>query len=224
MSQKMETWRDETEVLIWARRSGSCEVLGPGRRAVIWVQGCPIHCPGCVVPDTWAFEGGHRTDVESMTTWVLAQPDIDGLTLSGGEPMAQAGALAELVTRVRAQRDLSVMSYTGYRFEWLRAHGSANQYRLLGLLDLLVDGPYVQDQHGPRRWRGSINQRIHRLSDRYRNKRMSDGGDYEVQCEVDEQGAIHFMGILPPNFRKDMTTALTHEGIQIRELDSRTRP
>src|SRR5205823_8911105 len=110
--------------------------------------------------------GGVEVSVGELAEQIVEQA-VDGLTLSGGEPFAQAAALADLVQRVRAARDLSVMSYTGYVLEHLRRHGDSAQHRLLKSLDILVDGPYLANRHAKLRWRGSANQRLHYLTDRH---------------------------------------------------------
>jgi anaerobic ribonucleoside-triphosphate reductase activating protein len=119
-------------------------VLGPGNRFVLWVQGCGIGCVGCVSPQWIPFEGGRAESVPALASRIVADA-VDGLTISGGEPFAQADRLADLIETIRTVRDLSVMSYSGYTIEHLRAHGTDGQRRLLGLLDILVDGPYLAD-------------------------------------------------------------------------------
>src|SRR4051794_30311747 len=91
-----------------ARRTDRCTVLGPGVRAVIWVQGCPFRCPGCVAPETHAQAGGEVIEVGTLAAELAALP-IDGVTFSGGEPMEQAGALNAAIDLARRRRDLSVM-------------------------------------------------------------------------------------------------------------------
>jgi anaerobic ribonucleoside-triphosphate reductase activating protein len=76
-------------------------VEGPGVRAVVQVQGCPIRCPGCALPQTWPEEGGESIDSAELAKRILATPDLEGVTFLGGEPFAQAGALADLGERVR---------------------------------------------------------------------------------------------------------------------------
>jgi anaerobic ribonucleoside-triphosphate reductase activating protein len=106
--------------------------------------------------------------VEALAEQLAALP-IDGVTYSGGgEPMLQASALNELSDELRRRRPgLSLMSYTGYRYEVLLRRGSPAQRRLLERLDLLVDGPYVRRLHASLRWRGSANQRLIALSARH---------------------------------------------------------
>src|SRR5438132_12678699 len=115
------------DVLRLARRSNRCTVLGPGVRAVLWVQGCPLRCPGCVAPETLPFAGGEVVQVSRLAEEIIALREIDGLTFSGGEPMSQADALIELVDRVRACRDLSIVCYTGFPLAYLRGKGTPAQ-------------------------------------------------------------------------------------------------
>src|SRR5690606_3695147 len=135
---------DQRNQLRIFRRQDRTAVLGPGIRAVIWVQGCPFGCPGCIVPESWPADGGETVTTDEMTDWLLGLPGIEGLTLSGGEPMQQPEALSELIDGVRAVRDIGVMCYSGYRHEDLLHRGSAAQRALLAQVDLLIDGPYIR--------------------------------------------------------------------------------
>jgi anaerobic ribonucleoside-triphosphate reductase activating protein len=179
-------------VLRLAETHPRCEVLGPGTRFAVWVQGCPLHCAECTSPAWIPRAGGVETGVAGLADQIIDQA-ADGLTLSGGEPFAQAAALAELVRRVRARRDLSVMSYTGYVVEHLRRHGDAAQHRLLESLDILVDGPYLANRHANLRWRGSANQRLHYLTDRHRPQPDDDGAGLQIELGAD--GAVRWLGV-----------------------------
>jgi anaerobic ribonucleoside-triphosphate reductase activating protein len=177
----------------------ACTVLGPGTRFVLWVQGCPLNCRECVSPQWIPFAGGQSTTVTEVAERILATP-VGGLTLSGGEPFAQAAALTRLVELLRARRDLSVMSYSGYTIEHLRAHGSPDQHRLLSQLDILVDGPYLAARHADLRWRGSANQRLHFLTDRHRPEPADDTAG--LQFELAGDGGLRWLGVpVQPGFR-----------------------
>lgn len=143
------------------RRSGA---NGPGERFVVWVQGCPLACAGCWNPDTWSFARRVVRDVAELAAEILSVEDIEGVTFTGGEPFAQARALAELARRVRLH-GLSVFVFTGHEFHELSSDAAKE---LLAVSDVLVAGRYVHEQRtlaSP--WLGSANQRIHFLSDRY---------------------------------------------------------
>ena len=95
-----------------------CRVLGPGERFVLWVQGCPLRCPGCHNPDFLAFRDATWLSVDSLNSRILDTSSIEGVTYVGGEPFAQAGALARLARAVR-RSGLTVMAYSGYAIEEL---------------------------------------------------------------------------------------------------------
>lgn len=135
-------------------------VDGPGLRFVVFVQGCPHHCLGCHNPGSHDPEGGKEMAVRDIINQMMSNPLTDGLTLSGGEPFEQAEDCFELANFAKWY-GLNVWCYTGYTFEHLRDYGTPAQKALLRNVDVLVDGPYKQEE---RRlslpWRGSTNQRI----------------------------------------------------------------
>lgn len=154
-------------VIVYAERIGSCRVLGPGNRAVIWVHGCPRNCPGCIA-ESFRKGEGRECSPEEMAEWILSQ-NAEGLTLSGGEPFLQAGPLAETLRLVREKRDLGVIVYTGYTLEELQAASEEDPgvKDLLGFTDLLIDGPYVREKDVNQPYVGSSNQRLLLLTGRY---------------------------------------------------------
>lgn len=206
--------------LRYYNRDPGTHVLGPGLRAVLWMQGCPRRCPGCLVPESWPAEGGLTATVEEMAEWVLSCPDIEGLTLSGGEPMLQAEAAVALIDLLRQRRDLGLMVYTGFLLEELQAHGTAAQKTLLDRLDLLVDGPYLQEQHADLLWRGSSNQRLLALSGRYRGLLPPAGSAADrnagMEFRVEDSGVFHFTGVpSKPGFRAHMEAELAARGVRL---------
>jgi anaerobic ribonucleoside-triphosphate reductase activating protein len=214
---RADLWAASETILHLAQRSDNCTVLGPGCRAVLWVQGCPFHCPGCVAPETLPFEGGAVVEVDTLADELLTLPGIDGLTLSGGEPMAQPLALVRLIDRIRASRDLSVLSYTGYTLEHIRQSGTHSQRALLDRLDVLIDGPYVRERHTDLRWRGSDNQRVHYLTARHQElKGMENERGAWIEFELGGDGSLRWMGIPPVGFRESLPKALAEIGIDLR--------
>ena len=141
---------------------------GPGERFVLWVQGCPLRCPGCINPDFLDFTQGIQLSVAQMMEKILQVSDIEGVTYSGGEPTAQAKALALLSVQLQT-RGLSVVCYTGFTLEQLKARRNPWIQRLLSSVDILIDGPYLREQAANLLWRGSRNQRVLFLSERYRH-------------------------------------------------------
>ena len=143
------------------------EGVGPGARVLLWVRGCARGCPGCMSADLWAPGAGvDVTLVAAELEAPLAQ--LGHLTISGGEPFEQAPALLALLRLLRRRLDFDVLAYSGYTVEELRAMGGAPA-ELLDSIDILVDGPYVEDAPNTLQWRGSDNQRVHALSSRGRS-------------------------------------------------------
>jgi anaerobic ribonucleoside-triphosphate reductase activating protein len=143
-----------------------CE--GPGARFALWVQGCRIRCADCCNPQFFAARGGERTTADQVSARLRAAAgSLEGVSFLGGEPFDQAEALAEVAVAARSL-GLSVMTFSGYALEELRARRHRGVSTLLAATDLLVDGPYDRTRpESRRRWVGSTNQRFHFLSARY---------------------------------------------------------
>lgn len=151
----------------YGEKIDSCTVLGPGRRAVLWVHGCPFDCPGCIAP-SYRYGPFQEMSSAEAAAWYLRIPDSEGLTISGGEPMQQAEALADMVEEIRREKDTGLIVYTGYRLEELQAMQNSQIERFLSQIDLLIDGRYEQELNDDQPYRGSGNQRFLPLTDRYR--------------------------------------------------------
>ena len=142
-------------------------VEGPGERACLQVQGCPIRCRGCAVPFTWSTKGGYDVTVEELVQKILEGPKVEGITFLGGEPFEQAEALAKLGSRLK-EAGLSVMAFSGYLLENIQKANRKDWNDLLKVTDLLIDGPFEKENRDlSRPWVGSSNQRYHFLTDRY---------------------------------------------------------
>jgi anaerobic ribonucleoside-triphosphate reductase activating protein len=164
-------------------------VNGPGERFVIWVQGCPLTCAGCWNPDTWTFARRELRAVDTLAAEILATSGIEGVTFTGGEPFAQARALAK-VARVVRDAGLSVFVFTGYELAELT---SPEHLALLSLSDVVVTGRYIEAE-GSRAlpWRGSANQQVHFLSRRYGTADLLDAP--EVELHIGGDGALTVTG------------------------------
>ena len=136
-------------------------VDGPGIRFTIFTQGCPHHCPGCHNPQTHDSHGGQWVDIDAIYQKIAANPRLEGLTLSGGDPFDQPAPLAALCARVRTL-GLNIWAYTGYTWEALQARPADDPvHALLAQLDVLVDGPFILAQRSLEiPFRGSTNQRL----------------------------------------------------------------
>jgi len=143
--------------------------LGYKTRFAIWVQGCPFRCVGCMTPDSLSLDGGYITKVNTLATLIHSVADIEGLTITGGEPFLQSAALSQLIQQVTAKRDLGIIVYSGYTRLQLekRAKNDKAVHRFLNQIDLLIDAPYEAEHNEGTTLRGSSNQGLHLLTPRY---------------------------------------------------------
>lgn len=134
-------------------------VDGPGLRLAVFTQGCPHHCPGCHNPGSHAPAGGYQVPLADIAAMAEKNPLLTGVTLTGGEPMEQAGACLALLSLLRDA--LTVWVYTGYTYEELMEGGTPEQIALAQAADVLVDGRFEMAQRSLElRFRGSRNQRL----------------------------------------------------------------
>lgn len=173
---------------------------GPGRRWLLFTQGCARPCTTrCLNPTFLDPLGGELVDpvLLYLAPRLVASGrwgPVEGLTLLGGEPSDQAEALLPLLDGA-ASVGLSIMLYSGRTRPVLE--GRPETARLLARCDLLVDGPFLPEAHDPElRWRGSRNQQIHRLSARY------DGVDFDrdqamrgITVHLDPSGRVAVSGL-----------------------------
>ena len=201
----------ELPMLIHSRLPQST-VNGPGRRAVVWFQGCDLGCRGCCNQSSHAFEASHDTPVQEVGEWILSCQGIDGVTFSGGEPFQQAPELCALCEYVRLRRPLlSVGLFTGYsvrelaegRWHWKAGAGSdwfKGDSRLFDqikqFLDFGVFGRFRQNMAcNDKPLCGSRNQEVVFFSDRYSQRDMEPQG-YEVT--IGEDGGSSVLTGFPP--------------------------
>ena len=133
---------------------------GPGLRFGVFCQGCNHHCPGCHNPETHQFGIGTKVDVEDIYKMIKKDPIVRGVTFSGGEPFDQAEGFYELAKLLKAD-GYELAAYSGFTFEQLAKDKNSFEYKLLELLDILVDGPFELAKRSlSAGFRGSTNQRV----------------------------------------------------------------
>ena len=164
---------------------------GPELRSVLWVQGCPFRCAGCFNPDFLPFAGGREVAPRDVADWMLTESETEGVTFSGGEPFAQAGALADVAERVRAAGK-GVLVFTGYDAIELRSSRNPGFRRLLQAADLLVAGRYRSEMPGRHPLLASANQELVLLTERYRGADF--GGRRRTEFRIAASGAITVSG------------------------------
>ena len=165
-------------------------IYGPGIRFTIWMQGCSIRCPGCWNNDMWDFCTGQEYSVEMLLQKICEhKEEIEGVTFLGGEPLDQYTELLWLVKQLQKQ-NLSVMLFTGYEMEELRQQCKTE---LFMYTDIMITGRYIASQRNTElQWRGSANQEVHFLTDKYNKKIIQEGNYAEVVLR--EDGSITILG------------------------------
>lgn len=159
----------------------NCDIAnGLGVRVSIFVSGCTNHCKNCFQPETWDFCFGKEftKEEEDKLIEMLKPSYINGLSILGGEPMEprNQSRVFDLVKRVHEELpDKDIWCYSGFTFEQLMTPGEYPNTELtrflLGLIDVLVDGRFVEELKSPTlRFRGSSNQRLIDLKKTFQNK------------------------------------------------------
>ncbi|MCV9879666.1 anaerobic ribonucleoside-triphosphate reductase-activating protein [Brenneria izbisi] len=142
-------------------------VNGPGTRCTLFVAGCVHQCAGCYNKSTWRINSG-QPFTQAMQDRIIAdlQDTViprQGISLSGGDPLhpQNISEILRLVKRIRAEcPGKDIWLWTGY----VLAELTAEQQQVVDLINVLVDGKFVQDLKDPSLiWRGSSNQVIHYL-------------------------------------------------------------
>ena len=196
---------------------------GPGLRWLLFLQGCRRPCTDqCLNPAYLDPRGGRAvtlTELRAVAGQVAAGTygPAEGLTLLGGEPTDQARAVRPLVEEARAV-GLSVMLYSGHPLRWFHRPGNEDARRLLDFVDILVDGPFIPTLARPElRWRGSTNQGIRVLTDRYDPDRFKDEQEHVgVTVTLRGSGVVTLSGL-----QNRRAAAAVEERLQSR---SRTAP
>lgn len=156
---------------------------GPGKRLAIWFQGCNIGCTGCCNQEFIPLQPRHMLYLESLVEIIVDAHNhfgIEGVTYLGGEPTLQR-SLPELTATIQ-KLGLGVITFTGRNYE--------DVGELLAGVDLVIDGPYVQNfPDKARRIIGSTNQRIIHLTERYKEQekwfydRLEQKGEFNISSD-----------------------------------------
>ena len=176
-------------------------LYGPGRRLLLFLQGCSIHCDGCVNRHIWTFEGGEEMTPETVVT-VLLDEKLEGVTLHGGEPLDQADGLLPVVKAVK-EAGKTIILFTGYNKKEL----NATQRKVWDAADLVVAGRFVMAKRNVNlQFRGSTNQRVYAHKGPYAHYRVQDGKT-SAMITIDSNGEMEING-----FFTDDIAALAKNG------------
>lgn len=135
---------------------------GYGLRYAIYFAGCAHHCPGCHNPESHDPEQGEELTeayFERICAAIESNPILDGVTLSGGDPLLMPEAMCDFLHRLKQRTGQNIWCYTGYTLEECLADPQRRE--CLQWIDTLVEGRFVESLRDPSLlFRGSSNQRI----------------------------------------------------------------
>lgn len=183
------------------------QALGPGLRSVVWVQGCPFHCPMCYSASWIPQKAALLFQPEDLAEILTADPKVSGVTISGGEPLLQARLVIRLIDEIKKIKPhYTLILYTGFKREKIiLLENNDPKRRLITLIDVLIDGFYINGLNNNLGLRGSTNQNIWYMTDRLRNF------DFETLKRENEiivkDGEIHFIGV-PDSKTMDLPSQL----------------
>ena len=155
----------------------------------VWFQGCHIRCKGCWNSHMWDSNGGYEITVQELIS-LIAKSGDECVTILGGEPFEQYNDLYNLVVKIK-ELGKNIILYTGY--EWKNNQIGNYPDKILGYVDVFVCGPYIEGQRNiENHLVGSTNQQIFFLSDKYKQRDLSNGT--YVQIDIDNHGGIEMFG------------------------------
>lgn len=136
---------------------------GEGFRETIFISGCKHKCKGCQNPETWNFNlgiGFNRNIENKIIEEVNKNQMVEGITLTGGDPMYSAKDLIPFLNRFKTKfPDKNIWLYTG--FTWEEILKDKDMKDLAKLCDIIIDGPFILEERDiTLSFRGSRNQRV----------------------------------------------------------------
>ena len=173
-------------------------LYGPGKRLLLFTQGCSLRCKGCTNQHLWEFGKGIDVTIEEILNQCT---DLDGITLHGGEPLDQANVLVELIKKLK-QQGKTVILFTGYTFKEL----NKGQKQAWTSSDIVISGRYEeQNRNIYLQFRGSTNQNVFTHKGKYKDYKIKDGKTVAI-LSFNEQGEMQSRG-----FRTDELEQLLNE-------------
>lgn len=120
-------------------------INGPGNRLVIWVQGCKFNCKGCFNPETHPYTKEHLVDVIDLVKMINEDKNIEGVTISGGEPLDYPNQILSLLMGL--DHRITTILYSGYHFEDVVSNKKL--LKILKLVDMSIVGRYDESLPHP---------------------------------------------------------------------------
>ena len=167
---------------------------GPGRRLVLWLQGCTLGCAGCFNPSTHSKTPYLDFSIQDFRSWLEENP-VDGLSISGGEPLQQSSQLLPFLMAAQSEYHLSIIMFTGYTLEEIQLQ--PEMAAVAANVDVLIAGRFDEKQPSTHPMLGSANQTIHFLTTVYEPEDLVKVPDAEVNIAQD--GSIQWSGVHVPS-------------------------
>lgn len=174
------------------------ETLGPGKRMVLWFAGCSKDCPGCCAPKLQSTTDASECDPVELANFVnskMKEYKLNGLTLSGGDPLEQDSEALELFLKHIETRD--ILLYTGY---------DLNEVKELPIYEtlkrniaVLKCGKYIKALDDNNILKGSSNQTITYFKEEYKKVYKSYISSQNRGLQIFYSGKEAFYAGLPTN-------------------------
>ena len=171
-------------------------LYGPGKRLLLFTQGCSIRCKGCVNSDLWNFGCGENITADEVLN-ICKENEVDGITLLGGEPLDQPEAILEAVKLLK-ENAFSVILFTGYTKKELKG----GQIKAWNLADIVVSGRFVESKKNLyMQFRGSTNQRVYTHKGRLKDYKIADGQTVAI-LTIDDKGSLNIKGFFSDDIKE----------------------
>ncbi len=187
------------------------DILGPGKRLVIWTTGCEFKCDGCIEEKLQNLEYGKKYSIIDFYTEIKNTLNfVKAVTFTGGEPLFQKKGIIKLIELFPDKTD--IMLFSGMNTDDFYS----NCKDLFRFIDILVSEPFIQEKHNNHLWRGSTNQKITSPSGKYDDKsiewmhRKSKG----IQVNIESKDAFIY-GIPVPKSLNQVYSILKDKGINL---------
>jgi len=194
------------------------KTLGPGTRLGIWTMGCSHACPGCIAINMWDFDKQYEVPLEDIKKVIryyqIIEPKL-ALTFSGGDPFFQP-ELAELLRYCKINLKIDdILVYTGFTIAELQKSKKNWIKESLQLIDVLIDGKYVESLNDNLPLRGSSNQVIHFINPAMKQKYepvLTGLRSFEVKIQKND---FDIYGVVPKDFLKNFKEKAKKLGLDL---------
>ena len=177
-------------------------IYGPGKRTVIWFQGCTLGCKGCWNTQFQSHDPNKLYDRQDLLKLILEKNSP--VTFLGGEPLQQIENLTWLVDNL-AERSIHIMLYTGYELDEIER--DLRKSHVCNLVNILVPGRYMENQRDINlAWRGSKNQPVI-----IRDSSKKEDDKNQVEITLGHDGNITCLGYPSDGLRAFMETLDHHK-------------